>query len=520
MTPLAARTAGARLKRRILLFLAFAALALATRAVVLGAGIVDLDEAAYATIARGMLHGQALYAQVADHKPPLVFAWFALAQGMMLGPSMLSVRLLTYLLLPPLTALGMSAFFDHDRRGVIAGVTWLVYGAAFVGHDMLAVNCESLMMLPLVWSVVILRRPEDARRALRLLLAGALVGIATLFKYHAALWLPIGIVGAWGVSSSPPARVRGALRASLALGTGFARPLLSAYALFAVRGTDPDFIYWNLTHNFSYVAATVGLRTAMERAASSVLPFLLVTAPLWAGVWRLRAEPLDSHRRWLVLTALALAGLGVVPGERFYPHYLVPLYVPLAWGAAPWLAVHLRRPLSWPGRLFVGWTAAVLAGFTIATAVLLHRPDVYSERRPVFRAVAAEIHRRACRPDGPMFVWGFAPQFYYEADLPPASRFIFVGWTLVGHVSGGHTDPRVIRQDHWDWLMHDLHRTPPDFIVDASAAGLSRWNTSVDEFPRFASLLARRYRRVARLDGAILWQRKGCRSPGAGLARP
>jgi hypothetical protein len=56
----------------------------------------------------------------ADHKPPLVFAYYAAAQ--LLGDGMLPVRLLTALLVVPLVAFCASAFFGLDRRDAAARV--------------------------------------------------------------------------------------------------------------------------------------------------------------------------------------------------------------------------------------------------------------------------------------------------------------------------------------------------------------------------------------------------------------
>lgn len=54
------------------------------------------------------------------------------------------MRLEAVRLTVPLTALAASAFYRHDRRGHAAGLLLLVYGAAFLGHDVLAANTELL----------------------------------------------------------------------------------------------------------------------------------------------------------------------------------------------------------------------------------------------------------------------------------------------------------------------------------------------------------------------------------------
>ena len=155
--------------RALRTLLLFAAVSLVTRAVLLGVATVDLDEAVYLTGAREMVQGGVPYVDFVDNKPPLVFAYYA--AGQFLGDGMLPVRLLTVLLLVPLVACCASAFFGHDRRGLAAGLLFLVWSAAFLGHDMHAVNCELLMLGPLALSVATLRDEGAARHGSRALAA-------------------------------------------------------------------------------------------------------------------------------------------------------------------------------------------------------------------------------------------------------------------------------------------------------------------------------------------------------------
>ena len=119
---------------RLRLLALFAALLFLTRALALGIEIVDVDEASYAVAGAEMLRGKLLYRDVTDHHPPLAYAYYALAR-LLFGPGLLPVRLVTHLLTIPLTALGLAAFFRYDRRGVAAGLAYLLFGPAFIGHD-------------------------------------------------------------------------------------------------------------------------------------------------------------------------------------------------------------------------------------------------------------------------------------------------------------------------------------------------------------------------------------------------
>ncbi len=498
--------------RALLRFLLFAAAAFLTRAVLVGVPTVDLDEAVYLTGAREMLRGGMPYVDFADHKPPLVFAWYAAAQ--LIGDGMLPVRLLTALLVVPFVALCASAFFGHDRRGLLAGLVFLVWSAAFLGHDMLAVNCEILMLGPLALAVVALRDAGAARRPSRALAAGLLVGVATLFKYQAAAWGPalaVAIVLAGWRDGRP--RLLGRLALLVA---GFLLPPLAAWGVFAALGAGDAFVYWNWTHNLAYSANPVSAGETAERAAAYLLPFLVATAPLWWAAWRSR-RALGEHEAALVASLLSLSFLAALLGLRLYPHYLIPLYFPLALGAAPWAAEHVRLPLGRAARAFVAWAAVLLVGFTAANGYLyLVRDDVYTETHPAFARVAARLREDRCFGEGPLFVWGWAPMFYTQTRLPAASRFLLVGFSLVGYVSGNR-DPGagegLVNPLHWDWLLDDLARRRPTYVLDTAAARLGRWGFPLEERRRLATFVAASYEPLDVVEHVRIYRRRGCGAP-------
>lgn len=495
--------------RALLRFLLFATVAFLTRAVLLGVPTVDLDEAVYLTGAREMLRGGVPYVAFADHKPPLVFAYYAAAQ--VLGDGMLPVRLLTALLVVPLVAFSASAFFGHDRRGLFAGLVFLVWSAAFLGHDMLAVNCELLMLAPLALAVVALRDESAARRPSRALAAGLLVGLATLFKYQAAAWGPALAIAV--VLAGRRDGWAGPLGRLALLAAGGLVPLLAAWAVFVGLGAGEAFLYWNWTHNLAYSANPVSAGETGERAAAYVLPFLLATLPLWWAAWRSR-RALGTYAATLVAALLAFSTLAALPGLRLYPHYLIPLYFPLALGAATWAAEHVRRPMSRAARAFVAWAAVILVGFSAANGYLyLFRDDVYTETHPAFSRVAARLREDRCFGGGSLFVWGWAPMFYTETRLPPASRFILVGFSLVGYVSGNRASTGgegLVIPKHWDWLLEDLARRRPTYVLDTAGARFGRWGFPLEERRLLASFVAASYEPLDVVDHVRIYRRRGC----------
>jgi 4-amino-4-deoxy-L-arabinose transferase-like glycosyltransferase len=499
---------------RFRLLAAFVAVSLLTRGPFLGVEILDLDEAAHAVGSWELLRGRLLYVDFADNKPPLLYLYYALAQWL-LGRGMLAVRLVTVLVWVPLTALGCSAFFGHDRRGKVAGFAFLLAGAAFLAHDMHAVHAELLMLLPGAWALVLLRDAEAATRPPRAAAAGALIGAATLLKYQAGFWLPaLGLA----LLLVPPRRLR-SLAAAGALVLGFALPLAATYVYFRSRGGAEALWHWNITHNLGYASNPIPAWDALLRAIRYLLPFLVVTAPLWWGWRHAGVGSLDPHAARLVSLTLVLSIPAVFLGLRFYPHYFIQLYLPLALAAAPWLARNLEPPLGRAGRRLRAWAVLTLGGFTLANAVLYYaRADVYEETDPGFARVAARLRGDACFEGASLFVWGFAPLLYYYAELPVASRFVMPQASLTGYVPGNPASrsdalatDSLIRREHWDWLMADLESSRPAFVLDTAPAGIHGWERyPLARFPRLLQFVRRDYEPLDSVDDVHVYRRRGC----------
>jgi hypothetical protein len=496
----------------------FVALALLTRAPFLTVPFLDLDEAAALLGSWTLLDGGTLYVDFVDNRPPLLYGLYALGQ-LLLGRGMLAVRLLTALVVLPLTAFAASAFFRHDRRGLAAGLLYLVYGAAFLAHDMHSVSAEALMLLPLGWAVGLLPGEEEAGRPGRVFGAGLLIGLAVLVRQHAVLWLPALVV----VVGIARGSIGGRLGRIILLLVGFGAPLAGGLAVFAALGVAHELIYWTLTHNLGYAANPIPRSEALERAVSYLLPFLVVTGPLWWAGWRSRPLFDSRHQRVLVAALVALTLPAVFVGFRFFPHYFIQLYLPLALAAAPWTAGALTPPLSRAARLAVAWPLVVLVGFTV-TNTLLYRgaARVYEETLPVFERVATRLREDPCFGKGALFVWGFAPQFYAEAGLPRASRFVVPQASLTGYVPGRRPPSRdgetrsLIRKEHWDLLMGDLERSRPAFVLDTAPSGLHRWGRyPLEDFPRLDRFVRSGYRAVADVEGVWIWRRRGCKMAGS-----
>jgi hypothetical protein len=510
------------LARRPLLLLAlFVAVALATRWLSLVVEILDTDEAAHVVGSWVLRDGGLLYRDFVDNKPPLLYAYYALAQAIM-GPGLVPVRVVTVLVTVPLTALAASAVFRHDRRGLVAGTLHLLYGSAFLAHDILSANAELILLLPAAWSVVLVADERRATRPAPLLLAGALLGVATLVKHQAAFWLP---AVAWaGLAATGDGTRIPRVRRALFVAVGFLLPLAVTGAAFFAQGAGPDLVYWTLRRNVGYAANPISSREALGRAAGSLVPWLAATGPLSWAFLRSRAL-LSNHLRGLTNLLVVLGLLPALAGLRFFPHYFVPAGFALAVGAAPAVSAWVERPRARPFRLFATATLALVIAFQAMNAVLyLGERRVYREMDPVYRAVSVRLQRDPCFPGSTLFVWGWAPAFYYYAGLAgarPASRFAVLAQAgLTGYVSGnlGTVRRRLpvdadVNPTHWEWLMEDLERSRATYVLDTAPAAIYRWDRyPLRDYPRLDAYVRERYELLDVVDGVRLFRRTGCES--------
>jgi 4-amino-4-deoxy-L-arabinose transferase-like glycosyltransferase len=492
-----------------MVFLAFVAISLLTRAVLLPVDIIDVDEAAHITGSWELMRGKLLYTDFVDNKPPLLYVYYALAQ-LILGRGMTAVRLLTTLLTIPATAYAASAFFGHKREGVIAGAVYLVYSAAFLGHDMLAVNAEILMMLPATAAALQVRNEQRAQRIPAVLSAGFLLGIAVLLKYQAAFWLPALAAAIYTTAAG----LRRKLLLLCVLLAAFLAPLLATAATFAAYGGTGELVRWTLLGNIGYTANPIRAAEAAQRFAFKFLPFFGVTVFLWWAA--LRSTPLVNRYQRVLLSCLLLCTLpAAFLGFRFFPHYFIQFYIPLALASAPFLSRLLTPPLTNQAKWFLGYSLFVLAGFTLANAALYYgNKHVYEETDPVFRKVADRLRSGPGSGGETLFVWGFAPEFYYFADLPPASRFVVPQSNLTGYVAGntyvarGHADTRLINPDDWKLLLEDLEKNKATYILDTAPARIHRWNYfPVSDFPLLSTYLQQHYRWIDTVDDVRIFRR-------------
>jgi 4-amino-4-deoxy-L-arabinose transferase-like glycosyltransferase len=491
--------------RRVLLFVAYVAVSLLTRGLFLQVEILDMDESAHAVGSWTWMNGGLLYRDFINNKPPLLYIYYAFAQ-LVFGKGLFAVHLMTALLIVPLTAFAASAFFDHDRTGIYAGTLYLIYSASFLAHDMHSTNAEILMVLPGAYAIVLLRHRELTAIKWRLFVSGILFGLGFLLKYQIALGIIAVIIACIKIQN----------RKWPYLFLGFFVPSFITLWLFQRAGGLDHLFYWLVSNNLRYAANPISGWEAAGRAASYLLPFLLVTSPVWYfWLWRARthASESDDYRRTLTTWLILISIPPLFIGFRFFPHYFIQLYFPLTLASTPSIVQSLRR------RAIVGYFVGLLILCTAINAYLYYGGrQVYRETDPVYSRVTERLKADPCFKNGTLFVWGYAPAFYYDSQLRPASRFVVMGQArLTGYVSGNLESLDRAQNagvpHHWDWLMSDLRQNNATYILDTAPAAIYRWNRfPLHEFPRLQNYIRKNYEVLDVVDDVVIYRRNQCSS--------
>jgi hypothetical protein len=479
------------------------------------------DEAIYSALAVRLLSGYDMYAGAVDHKPAGVTLLYAAIFAVVGRNHIAAIRIV---LIVAVWATGVAlahaaVLLQGDRRAAVAGLIYVCASSAGQPRDALSANTELFLNLPLAATAAIVatavcrqaadrgRARERAARMRELaaaFAAGALTGIAGLFKYQAAL---AGI--AWAITFARayrrPARWIPTLSA---LAAGFLVVVAALCAFFYLRGEWEPFVFWGWSYNFRYISALSTGEKLRSFATSTAWVSLFWSAFIALALVAVRARRID------LLTAawFAAACVSVSIGGRFFRFYYLMALPPLSLAAAAG-ARRLVEARSW-------WQRPILAAAVVSVAIAATLPLVWRSIQPNFErehetlaAVGGYIKEHSA-PDERVFVWGNSSQIYYFADRVMATRFAFCNYQI-GKIWGswswavdaGDTSMFIVPRA-WTELLEDLDAAPPAIIVDAAAGRLANFDRHpISRYPALASRLEARYHFEATVRGVPIYRR-------------
>jgi hypothetical protein len=452
------------------------------------------DEAIYSALASRLLAGFAPYTGAVDHKPPGIVLWYALVYALVGRNHLVAVRA-SLIAVVAVTSLVVGRIAVLRSGHTSARMAGLIYGIASASlafpTEAQAANTELFAALPL--SLAALATLYGGTR--RLVMAGALVALATLFRYPSGL---VGVALATFVMASGVRQKSTPWQIAVALGA-LASGFLAVAAIFWAtlhhfRSVDA-FFFWGWKYNFTYLNMLTTfetLRNALEHSAEAAL--------WWIPLWLLLRPP----RHLFEWTWIGAAGLGLLPGGRFFGHYYLTLLPPLC------LLLDKHRLTRSRIALWSGTASIVLV---LSLSWNGFKPRI-TEDQSTCKAVGAAVTSRTGREER-VFVWGTSPEIYHYADRVMATRFAF-GNYHTGRIWGSrYVDVNAVGTERWivprAWreLLADLEATPPALIVDGGAGRLNRWDRHpIARYPELAHWVSTRYRIDQVVAGVPIYVRK------------
>ena len=330
----------------------FVLLAVALQAVSLGDVNRHADESFYFLVGQRMHDGAVPYVTIWDRKPPGLFALYWLIAGV-------SHAVLAYQLAACLFA-GLTAWVvariaarlaGSDQAGCgaagWAGALYLLAVVPFEGASGQAPDFYNLLIVGAVWLVLTDRQVGGGQSAgWRSFAAMALAGAAIMIKQTAlfeAVFLGLWVLWRiWRNGAGGAALLRTGLLCAL---IGAAPTLLFA-AWYWQAGYWAEFWYAMVTSNLAK-APHEGKGVRALGTALKALPVLL------PALWVLARGKWPGETRSFMALWLLAALIGYLSVPNFYPHYALPLMVPLAVLAGVWLAQAPCRGL-WLALLALG----------------------------------------------------------------------------------------------------------------------------------------------------------------------
>jgi 4-amino-4-deoxy-L-arabinose transferase-like glycosyltransferase len=479
----------------------------------------NADEAIYSSVANRINAGEVLYAGAVDHKPPAIYYTYALTYRIFGRNAIHAVHglLILWIFATAILVGAMARTRTSEPAAWMAAALYGTYTSASIPKWFLAANTEIFMQLPAVVALAIVF--VWPRRTLACASAGALVGVASLYKLQGVfIALPLAYLVVAGERALPRGSDlwRAVPRLLLAV-AGLLAPFALVALAFRAAGAWDALLFWPLAFGGRYAAASewgdaLGKLAARGAFFCYTLPALPIGAFLGA-----RALTRDPDRGGVGAAIwLGAAFVGASIGGRFFAHYFIMLLPPLCLLAAPPLWALLRDARSKTGRVAL---AALIAAPPIAFLIYAPWNDTYlgiDPREPRALAAVGDRIKHTTPEAARVFVWGNSPEIYFYADRLPATRFVFTNYQT-GKMWGTPADlpdaPESLRApfvvaESWPMLLNDLAAHPPDVIVDAAAGGLNAFRgLSIGRFPELRHALDH-YRLVDTIEQVPIYVRE------------
>lgn len=460
------------------------------------------DEGIYLTIGTAIRYSERLYADIVDHKTPLIYYLAAV-------PTQLYFRMLLYIWMMISTVVfhaisrkllksNISHFVSMLLFNLLTTLPWFeghipngelfVMGFVLVG-TWIGINTPSIKQhLKSTTSTKSLPTPALTKKEISLLfISGLFFGLALLTKVPAMFDLAGFLTLLFFItthqllperltSASIMEQLRFFFSRVLIVVLGFITPLILSILYFYAIGAGSAYLDFGLLYNFHYSGTwKLELATPLLTALFTLGAKFLIVVVIFSGLALL--TPVLTIQFQFIAAWFILSLFASLLSNRPYPHYFLQVAPPLALLIATLFETYLPRSRAKMAALWATITPKVstvlLTSLLIAVLFLLNvRP--YASRsyyQTWFKYVTNNITKDqyyqsfnylmadnykaakeiAAAGDKHLFIWGTNPMLYALSQTIPAGRF-----TVSFHIE----DLKVHEQ-----TLLDIKREEPTFIV-------------------------------------------------------
>ncbi|MCM8818651.1 MAG: glycosyltransferase family 39 protein, partial [Candidatus Omnitrophica bacterium] len=201
--------------------------------------ILNPDEATYAVVAREILNGKLIYRDIIDMKPPFGHILFMLGEIFNKGNSLFGIHLigLFWVILTTIVLIKTGNYIYGNSKGYITGFLYTIFSMSYYSYDMVAVNLELLMVLPLSLSFLFFSYYLVKKNTNYLFLSALMTGLSFLFKQTGIYnFFPILLIYWFIIYKSKKFSLKEVINTSFLTISGFLLPFLISLIFFTLKG--------------------------------------------------------------------------------------------------------------------------------------------------------------------------------------------------------------------------------------------------------------------------------------------
>ena len=158
---------------------------------------VNIDETDLTLAGQVILNGGLPYRDFMVYQPPVIYYLYAFGFWLSGGIHLWAVHWIA-ILFAAFTGMTLCALIrrmtDSVPAGLVAGLAYAIYSTIFIPQDMLAANCEILMMLPMSLGAYFFWRADQEGRKRFYFAAGLFFGLGVLTKYQGGVLLIAALI--------------------------------------------------------------------------------------------------------------------------------------------------------------------------------------------------------------------------------------------------------------------------------------------------------------------------------------